>query len=149
MSADYDTFRDYKLVRIINETISIGIAQTRDLRYTIPDNFFVELTHLSLISALASNTINNSLIDGQEITTLSPSTSGTSVIYYHQAIGTWSTTAPTSRSSVPMRRHFLLNVTNVNAAANNLTIRVNGFVHKDLLKEFQRESTFSPILATL
>lgn len=140
---------DVKCLLIVNSVTEIAIAETRNLRYTIPANVLLFLESILAVAEAANNTINSLKVDGVEQLFISTNV-GTTQNFFIQSRRSFSTVVNTSWpfNWLPCRREILINVTNTNAAANDLTVKIWAYAHNDVLEEFLAESVVSIIQPT-
>jgi len=149
MSTPISDLKDLKLLKIVNSVTEIAIAETRNLRWTMPDNVLVIIEAMFFISELANNTLNTLKIDGVDMLRTTTNIGVTKLIYngIAHAVGTIGTSGIRA-SEFPCRREILANVTNTNAAANDLTAEFWAYIHNDRLQEYNQEAVATTIQPT-
>lgn len=133
---------------IIDETVEIAIGETRNLVYRCKSNGICIIDSIMAIAEAASNTINSIKIDGVEIMQSSQAITTTVQSYHLQVrkLATQVSTAPAL--DFPMRDSIVFNITNSNAAANDIILKVWAKCWDDDEKEFKGNSSMTTMRCT-
>jgi len=138
---------DLKILKIVDEVVEIAIAETRNLRYSCPDNVLCVIQSMINIGELANQTVSSIKVDGVEMLNASENLFGTFIFNFAEH-GFFDASPFVGSSLVPMRSELLIRVQNTNAAANDFTTRLWAYVHQDDEREFVDTAVHSSIKAT-